>query len=79
MLDWMESELSSDFLDYPEIFYTIHTFSGLSRQFLDTDRVWILGTVSKLAVKFIDCVDSFWILQTLFRLSGKSLYCPDSS
>ena len=35
-LDWMESELYGDFLDYPESFYTIPTFSGLSRQYLAT-------------------------------------------
>ena len=29
-MDWMESEFSGDFLAYPERFYTIHTFSGLS-------------------------------------------------
>ena len=52
---WMKSELSGDFLDYPESFNTIQTFSGLSRQFLDyPDSLWIVWIVSRLAVKFID-------------------------
>ena len=58
-LDWMESELSSDFLDYPESFYTIQRFSVLSRQFLDyPNGLWVFRTVSRLSGKYLDCPDS---------------------
>ena len=59
-LDWMESELSGDFLDYPESFYTIQTFSGLSRQFLNyPDGFWIVQTVFTLSGQSLDHPDSF--------------------
>ena len=45
-LDWMESELSSGFLDYPESCYTIRTVSGLSGKLLYyPDSFWIVQTV----------------------------------
>ena len=46
-LDWIESDLSGDFLDYPE------SFSTIQKNFYTIRKVSILST------HFLDCPDSF--------------------
>ena len=78
-LDWMEPELSYEFLDNSESCCTIRTLSGLSRQFLAyPDSLWIVRTVSKWAGKFKDFLNSFWIVWKVSRLPGQFLYYPYS-
>ena len=85
-LGWMESELSGDFLDYPESFYTIQTFSIVQTVFrlsgwsLDCPDIFqIVRTGSGFSGQFLNQRESLQIVRTVSGLSRKSLDCPDSS
>ena len=65
--DWMESELSGDFLNYPDSLWIIQTVSGLSRQFLyQPGSLWNVRTVFRLSGKSLDCRDSSYAFVHVF-------------
>ena len=77
--DWMESELSGDFLNYPDSLWIIQTVSGLSRQFLyQPGSLWNVRTVFRLSGKSLDCPDSFYIIRTVSGFSRQFLNYPES-